>query len=449
MEEIFLVGNPSYADQTTIHSIGLLVLGILGLCILLFPRRWSVLPLLVMACFVSSAQRIVILGLDFTFLRIMILFGVARLVLRREYIGFVWKALDKAIVLWVVSSIFFYTVRNSTFSALVNRLGFGFDAIGMYFLFRCLIRDWVDVDCIILGVIWISIPVSAFFVLENRTGYNMFSIFGGVPEITNVRQGRLRCQGAFSHAILAGCFWASLMPLFASHWWKSSRDRIWSIIGLATSMVIVVCCASSTPIIAVISGIIGGLMFFVRRYMRLICWGTVLTLIALHIVMNAPVWHLISRISPVGGSTGWHRYYLINQTITHFGEWWLWGCSGYTVASWGITAGDVTNQYVLEGIHGGIVTMGLFFVIIGYAFRNTALLWRSQSQQPYRLAMSWAIGVSLFVHCINFIAVSYFGQIWILWYLLLAMVGSLCVRSGPVLIPKSTYASAAGKVRRY
>ena len=40
-------------------------------------------------------------------------------------------------------------------------------------------------------------------------------------------------------------------------------------------------------------------------------------------------------------------------------------------------------------------------------------------------AMAWALGVSLFIHCVIFIGVSYFGQSMMLWYLMLAMIGSL------------------------
>ena len=35
------------------------------------------------------------------------------------------------------------------------------------------------------------------------------------------------------------------------------------------------------------------------------------------------------------------------------------------------------------------------------------------------------LGVGLFVHCMNYIAVSYFGQIEMLWYLQLAIITSL------------------------
>lgn len=437
-EDNQLVGISEYAGHTTVHPLGLLAVIVLGLCVLVLPRRWSILPVLVITCFISSAQRIVVFGLNFDFIRIMVLFGVIRLFFRREYVGFVWKHLDTAMMLWIASSIFFYIFRQGTFSAVINRFGFAFDAFGMYFLFRCLIHDWPDLDYILIGIIIISVPVAMCFIVEQSTGRNLFSVFGGVPEITDVREGRLRCQGAFSHAILAGCFWAALMPLFVTLWWKSSRDRLWTLTGIVTSSIIIFLCASSTPIIGVLSAILGGLFFFLRFQMRIIRWGVLFTLIALHIVMKAPVWHLVSRVSAVGGSAGWHRFNLINQTIINFGDWWFCGCSGYTVASWGVWAGDVTNQYILEGVMCGFLTMCLFIGVIIIAFREIGLLWRLQTQNSYRLVLSWALGVSLFVHCMNFIGVAYFGQSWIIWYLLLAIIGSLSAKKA-VLMPQKIY----------
>jgi hypothetical protein len=427
--EMTIVGGTSFAGQTTVHPLGLAAVAVLGLCVLFLPRRWAIFPFLVMACFVSSAQRIVIAGLDFDFLRIMAMFGVMRLIFRKEYINFVWKPIDTAIIFWAFSSMVFFVIQQGTFAAVVNRLGFAFNAVGMYFLFRCLIKDWQDLDRIVFGVIVISIPVALFFLLENRTGRNIFSIFGGVSPITSAREGRLRCQGAYSHAILAGCFWASLMPLIAAYWWKSKKDRIWAVVGIVASMIIIFCCASSTPVMGVIAAISGGMVFFWRKYMRSIRWGFFLMLIALHMVMNHPVWHLICRVSAVGGSTGWHRFVLIDGAIRNFGDWWFSGCSGYTVASWGVWAGDVTNQYILEGVNGGFLTLCLFVAVIVIAFREVGRRWRLHVQQPYFLAMSWAVGVSLFVHCMNFIGVSYFGQINILWYLTLAIIGSVSVPS--------------------
>lgn len=416
-------GGEMYKDITNIHPLGLSAVLILGMAMFFLPRRLAVLPMLCIACLVPMTQKVVIIGLDFNYLRIMVVFGVMRLLYKKEYVGFMWKPLDTVVVLWAISSMLIYTLQQGTFSAFVNRLGFGFDAFGMYFLFRCLIRSWSDVDTLIFGTLLISIVVAFFFLIEHKTGRNMFSIFGGIPEITNVRQGRLRCRGAYSHSILAGCFWASMMPLFAARWWKSSKDRFYAITGLVTSLIIVICCASSTPVMGVLSGIIGGLMCLLRHQMRLVRWLVLFTLITLHIVMTAPVWHLISRVSAVGGSTSYFRYKLIDASITHFYEWALLGTKSTAHWFWG--AQDITNHYILEGVNGGFLTLGLFVAVIAVAFREVGRLWRSENQNRYRLAFSWAIGVTLFVHCVNFIGISYFGQIWILWYLLLAMIGSL------------------------
>lgn len=433
-------GGLDIKDMTTMAPLGIALVLLMGLAMVLLPRRWAIIPMLIVACFIPSSQKIAVLTLDFNVIRIMVLFGVFRLYCKKEYAGFTWKTIDKVLLAWVMSSTLIYTLQQGTFSAFVNRLGFAFDASGMYFLFRCLIQNWEDISRITLGCVLISIPVALFFLLENRTGHNMFSVFGGVPEITVIREGRLRCRGAYAHPIIAGCFWMCLVPFFVAYWRKSAKDWIWAMIGVAASLVIVVCCSSSTPVMGAVSAMFGGLFFFLRNQMHFVRWGVFLILIALHTVMNKPVWHLISRVSAVGGSTSYFRYMLIDSAIKHFREWVLIGTNSTAHWFWG--AQDLCNHYVLEGVEGGFLTLCLFIAVIVIAFRDVGRIWRSQIRNPYYLAISWAFGVSLFVHCMNFIGLSYFGQMWIPWYLLLAMIGSMTVSCGQFKIslnsPKTT-----------
>lgn len=425
-EEINIVGGSAYANQTLVHPLGLLAVIVLGICVLFLPRRYAVIPMLVMACFVSSAQRIVIANFDFNLLRVLVLFGTIRVCfIKDEYTSFRLCRLDIAVLLWALSSTVFFTTRLASFTALVNRLGFCFDMVGMYMLFRCLICDWEDIDQIVKGLFFISIPLVVFFVIEDRTGRNMFSIFGGVEAITKVREGRLRCTGAFSHPILAGCFWASAIPLFAVYWWKTNQEKLWAVVGSMAALVIIFCCASSTPVFGALCGILGGGMFYFRRQMKMVRWSIVGLLVILHVAMTAPVWHLIARVSAVGGSTGYHRFALIDQAIRHFSDWAVMGCTAYTVFSWGIWAGDVTNQYIMEGVNGGVITLCLFVYCIVIAFREVGKLRRRQRPNSYKEKLAWALGVCLFVHCMNFIGVAYFGQINMLWTMILAIIGSL------------------------
>lgn len=414
--------NLGYTNQTILHPLALAALLILGTAMLLMPRRWAFVPMLIMASFVSTAQRITIASIDFDLLRIMVIFALIRVFVRRET-HLQWNLLDRLIILWAVCGTVVFFLNEGSISALVNRLGSSFDILGMYFVFRMFIRDWADIDSVVLGVILVSIPVSVAFLIERTTGRNIFSVFGGVPEFTVIRDGKLRCQGAFSHAIVAGCFWASMMPLTVAFWWRGIVWKKWALLGVITYSVVIICCASSTPVMAVFCMIIGGGVFYFRYHMQYVRWGALLVLVFLHMVMEAPVWHLISRVSAVGGSTGWHRYHLIDKAIANFGEWCFLGVR--STAHWGNGLEDVTNQYILEGVRGGFLTLCIFITIIVYGFRYIGKLWRASSNSTPRLAMSWALGVSLFVHCMNFLGISYFGQINMIWYLLLAMIGSL------------------------
>lgn len=426
-------GGMAYKDITNVHPISIILIVVLGFLTLTVPRHWALLPLIMVACFVSAAQKITVMGMDFNLLRIMILFGTARLIIHQEYLDFKWCSLDKVLVAWVISSAVVYAVRFNTFSAVVNRLGVVYDAFGMYFLFRCLIRSWLDVDRIVLGCIWISIPVAMFFFIENRTGRNMFSVFGGVKAITAVRDGRLRCMGAYSHPIIAGCFWVALLPLSFAYYWRTKKDRIWATMGTLASLSIIAFCASSTPVMGVMAAFVGGSGFFLRPYLSHIRWGIVLSLVALHVVMEAPVWHLISRVSAVGGSTGYFRFKLIDSAITHFSEWALFGT--HSTAHWFWGAQDLCNQYVYEGVQGGILSLGLFICLISVAFHQIGRLHRFLGSHRYRAILTWSLGVSLFVQCCCFVGISYYGQIWVVWYLILAMIGSLSVLMDQVTIP--------------
>ena len=86
---------------------------------------------------------------------------------------------------------------------------------------------------------------------------------------------------------------------------------------------------------------------------------------------------------------------------------------------------DITNQYVLQGVHGGIVTLGLFIAVIVVAFRDTGRILQTSGQVAFRRAIAWALGVSLFIHTFIFFGTSYFGQIIMIWYLALAMIASM------------------------
>ncbi len=416
--------HQGWGDVTLVHPMGLAALVILCILTMTLPRRYAVVPMILMACLIPSRQRIVIASIDFTFLRILVLFGFMRILSRGELRQLRWITLDRLVIALATITLVATTLRTGSASSFIRFAGVAFDQIGMYLLFRALIRSPQDVSAAITWFALTSVPVSIAFIYEYLTGFNPFSVFGGVPEFTIIRDGRLRCQGAFSHPILAGCFWVALSPLFAAKFWDPNpSQRLVGIIGIAGTLVIVAMCASSTPIGGLAVAMLGGGMFLVRKHLRRIRIAVLLLIVALHVYMKAPVWHLISRIDLAGGSTGYHRYLLIDRAIANFDEWFLLGSD--STAHWGHQMFDITNEYILVGLRGGILALGVFIAILTVCFASTGRLLALFQRRRALLILSWALGVSLFSHGIMFLAVSYFGQIIMLWALLIAMIGSL------------------------
>ena len=78
-ESAFQLGHEDFHGQTVLNPIGLVAIIVLGTAMLLLPRRYAVWPMIIMSCFVAPAQRIAVFTLNFDLLRIMVIFGTARL----------------------------------------------------------------------------------------------------------------------------------------------------------------------------------------------------------------------------------------------------------------------------------------------------------------------------------------------------------------------------------
>jgi len=173
-------------------------------------------------------------------------------------------------------------------------------------------------------------------------------------------------------------------------------------------------------------------------------------LILVHFTMKAPVWYLLDRVSlSAGGGHGWYRAYLIDQTIHHFGEWWLMGT--HHTADWIPDAVlpmhpdmiDITNRYVREAVDGGLLALMLFIALIARCFQRVGRALRVLEDRAMGLKIApWCLGCTLFAHCVAFISVRYFDQNVFFWYVLLGMI-ACGVWSNPI----GQYLSTAVPIR--
>ena len=237
-----------------------------------------------------------------------------------------------------------------------------------------------------------------------------------------------------------------------ARWFDPKKIKVVTLLGTGCCLAIIAMCASSTPVMAVFFAVLAAALFPLRNYMRLLRWGFFFMLLGLHMVMKKPVWHLVSRVGVVSGSTGDHRYRLIQAAVDHFHEWWMLGTAD--TASWGPQLNDTANQFILVGVRGGLISMILFIVILGLAFRNTGRLRKAAEKMGNRPAViyAWALGIMIFVHVTCFFGVDYFGQITMLIWMPLAISASLLqqysqpalqnqMRATPVMINRPLYAT--------
>lgn len=427
------------SGSDTINLIGFLFAVVMGALLIFLPRRLALLPIILTVCYMTIGQQVVLAGLHFSIVRLIILMGWLRLVLRKELIHFRYNEIDKLLLVWQAARMTMHTLQIGSMEAFIGMGGYAYDAVGMYFLLRFLIRDLEELPSIIKMISIAVVPLAVLMLIERSTTYNIFSIFGGVSSNTMVDEGaRLRCQGPFRHPILAGTFGATLLPLFLGFWFQSRRSRKFAGAAVVAGIIIVLTAHSSGPAVATAFAMPGMLSWRIRDRMRLVRWGSAFGLTALHLVMKDPVWALFGRLSELTGGTGYHRTALITAAVTYFDEWWLVG-TNYT-AHWlpytlrlDQTMADMTNQFINEGVVGGLLSMVLFIALICLGFRavgKSVHLMEKSSSFSSRI-MVWSLGVALFAHVISFMSVSYFDQNVVIFYFVLACI-SLCSERAPI-----------------
>jgi len=162
------------------------------------------------------------------------------------------------------------------------------------------------------------------------------------------------------------------------------------------------------------------------------------SIVLLAIVMKAPVWYLLARVSSVTGGGGWHRSYLIDVAIQHLDQWWLAGMPITETRTWfpyslPTTGGaDVTNNFISLGLAAGLAAIALFILLLQRTFSNLGhalQVVRSSSAEPGETEfLLWGMGVMLCVHIFNWFGITYFDQTYVIWFLQLAAVAGLWER---------------------
>ena len=423
------------ATRTVMHPVVVVAMVLACFLVLLLPRRWAFVPLFLIAFFVPFGQELYLGGVHFFALRTVLLVGCLRLLAaklrsRGPLLAGGFNSIDKAFCCWAVLRALAFILLYQEGGALVNQAAFLLDVLGGYFLLRYLFQDEADINRMAKLLASVTVVIGVCMLNESLHGVNVFGYAGSLSVIPQLRDGQIRAQGAFAHPVLAGAFGATLVPLF--FWlWKSGRARMAAIAGFAGSTTMVLAAASSTPVLAYVTGIGGLCLWPIRNYMRQVRWGVVLALVGLALVMKAPVWFVVSHLDVVSASSGWHRAQLVDTFVRHFGDWWALGANNNEV--WGSETIDTSNQFVAEGVSGGLLSFVFFVVVICRGFRRLGIARRLAQGDRNRQWFLWSLGAMLFAHVVAFWGTAYWDQTRFLWLasLTIISVATLSLQGAP------------------
>jgi hypothetical protein len=409
------------APDTILHPVVAVALVVTIALILWRPRKYAIASILLCIFLVPRGQEVLLLGAHLYVCRILVLTGFIRAKLGKFRAAGGWNAVDKLFVVWLSYRVFASIVTNWP-NDIAAQVGFLLTAICGYFLFRCLFQGENDLIAATKALAVVAVILGLCMVYEHQFGINPFGTYlGGAPTLPLTRDGTVRAQATFGHSILAGCFGATLIPLFVWLWKK--KLRVPAAAGIVGSTLMVLTANSSTPVLAYVAGLLGILLWPFRRSMKAVRWGIVIVLVAMAMAMNAPVWFVIAHINVIGGSGGYDRAFLIDNCMRHFEYWWLIGTNQN--ANWGYDMWDMSNQFVAEAETGGIVTLICFIAIITKCFGRLGGMRKLVSLKQQWLY--WCLGSIMLANIFAFFGVAYWDQTQIWWFAFLAMICAVTV----------------------
>jgi len=442
------------ASGTVLHPLVLIAMILAVIFLFVLPRKYLMGPVVFMSFLVPMGQQLYIAGVHLFVLRVVILVAFIRARASQQkpdepLLACGWNGVDTGCTIYMLASAVASTLTfHGDTGVLINQVGYIWDSLLGYVVVRCLVRDEETVYIALKCLAMATIPLALGMIIEQRSMVNVFGLLGGTASVPDVREGKIRSQGAFEHSLMAGTFAATLMPTMMLFWQKG-KSKLFGIMGVVGATVMMWTTNSSSPLLAYVAGIFALTCWPLRKRMKKVRYGIVFALIGLQMVMKAPVWFLIARVDVTGSSSGYHRAQLVDTFINHFWDWWLIGVKD--PSDWGLDMWDVQNQYVNVGETGGLLAFIFFILVISRSFAMLGNARKAVDGDKGQEWIMWCLGSAMFANVVGFFGVNYFDQSRVWWFILLAMISAI---AAPILqshtepVVSDTTSAGSGRLTR-
>lgn len=298
---------------------GLSLTLLFGSIILLCPRRWALLAMMAGVLYLTQAQEVVVFGFHLFAIRLLGLAGFIRVIIRREFSAHRLNDLDRLFFLFYGYTAIVFLIRSEVDQAYM--IGSALDALVFYLAFRGLVGDIEDFKAFLADFGLLLAPYAALVLSEAITGQTPFSLLGS-QEIDWARGGRPRCVGSFRNPELLGTLGSSFVPLYIALWFHR-KERLLPVMAIVMCLFIIWASNSGGSWCCLGVGVSGWLLWSLRTRMKVVRRAAGLGIVLLALVMKAPIWYLLARISSVTGGDGYHRARLLDLFFQNLDKWWL------------------------------------------------------------------------------------------------------------------------------
>ena len=156
---------------TVLNPAIAVVLVLAGLLICLLPRQKALVPFLCASFLIPADQILVFAGLHFPVLRILILFGMIRVIVvklqgqARVFSGGI-NNVDRSLILLSLTTAVAGILLLQDSQAFVYQLGELYTVFGTYFLLRCFICDYDDVVRVLCVFAVLAVVLGGVMIFE-------------------------------------------------------------------------------------------------------------------------------------------------------------------------------------------------------------------------------------------------------------------------------------------
>ncbi len=337
--------------------------------------------------------------------------------------------------LWMVTS---FAVVDGLTRGIPAGAALGLDVLMPYLITRHTIRSFSDFRVLLILLAPLALGIAALMVLESVTQTRFIrsgaaSIFGslgraeyggevGPLKLGDIRYGLMRATGPFSHPILAGVFYAGLMPLY-----YFSRLRGWPwLVGMASGLGAIFTLSSAAFLGIFIFIGLAAYDWLQKRVTFLnwpiFLWVTAGVLAVLQVVSKSGLVAVLIRYT-VNPATGYYRLLIWEYGTKSVAKypWWGIGYDPFDKLKWMTDSVDTVWLAIAirNGLPPALLLGGAVLLAIVALARSAA---RSRTVDG-PAAMGLAITLAIFF--ILGFTVSFFGGMLIWFMMLLASAASL------------------------